>query len=69
MKIDVTIEGCPYVFHDILELCDFLVNLTPRYLFMFDQCVVLINGFRFAWISVVYRNLSYRISYITYPIR
>lgn len=58
------IQGCPIPFHDLLEIFDFLVNLSPVYLYQYDGLVILLNGRPIMFIQVFYRNGNYVVTYI-----
>lgn len=56
------IESCPIVFHDLLEVVDFLLNLSPPLLFMFDGCIVDMLSYKLQF-HVLYVKGCYYLTY------
>ena len=52
------IRFCPIPFHDLLELYDFLLSLSPQMATLFDGCYV--DGFPIQFFSVYSYDLSTR---------
>ena len=62
------IQQCPIPFHDRVELLEFLENLPPRYLYMFDGLRVFYHGLPFLVILIFYVDGLYRISLKRYKL-
>ena len=61
------IESCPIVFHDLIEIVDFLTNLSPALLFMFDGCIVDMLSYKLQF-RVLYVKDCYYITYYRHNI-
>ena len=60
------IEGCPIKFHDLLEIFEFLSNLSPNLLYQYDGLLVY-NLTPVLWIHIFYKDNNYYITYLDYP--
>ena len=59
-----SIKGCPIPFHDLLEIFDFLIHLSPVYLYQYQFLDILLNGRPIMFIDIKYVNNSYFIGYV-----
>lgn len=57
-----TISDCPLPFHDLLEIYDFLSNLSFLYLYMYDGLYILLNDIPIQQIHIYYFDGSYCIT-------
>lgn len=60
------IKGCPIPFHDLIEIFEFLSNLSPVYLYQYQFLDILVNGIPRMYIYIVYKDSDYNITYISY---
>lgn len=60
------IKGCPIPFHDLVEIFDFLRNLSPVYLYQYQFLDIVVNGIPRMYIYIVYKEFDYYITYISY---
>lgn len=60
------IKGCPIPFHDLIEIFEFLSNLSPVYLYQYQFLDILVNGVPRMYIYIVYKDSVYYITYICY---
>lgn len=60
------IKGCPIPFHDLIEIFEFLSNLSPVYLYQYQFLDILVNGIPHMYIYIVYKDSDYYITYISY---
>lgn len=58
-----SIEYCPICFHDLLEIFDFLINLSPVYLYQYQFQNILFNGLPIMYIIITYMDGAYYVSY------
>ncbi len=60
------ISGCPIPFHDLIEIFDFLRNLSPVYLYQYQFLDILVNGIPRMYIVIQYVKQCYYITYVCY---
>lgn len=58
-----SISNCPIVFHDLVEIFEFLINLPAAYLWQFDGLNIRFNSADIMCIRVFYIRGS---TYVTY---
>lgn len=56
-----SILSCPILFHDLVEIGDFLMNLSPRYLYMFDGAFIALFGKPVLRVRIFYSDVLYHI--------
>lgn len=64
--MNVYISGCPIPFHDLIEVFDYLRNLSPVYLYQYQFLDIVVNGIPRMYIVVLYVNNVYKITYVCY---
>ena len=64
--MNVYISGCPIPFHDLIEVFDYLCNLSPVYLYQYQFLDIVVNGIPRMYIVVLYVNNVYKITYVCY---
>lgn len=60
------IKGCPIPFHDLVEIFEFLSNLSPVYLYQYQFLDILVNGVPRMFIFIDHKEFEYYISYVCY---
>lgn len=60
------IKGCPIPFHDLIEIFEFLSNLSPVYLYQYQFLDILVNGVPRMYIYIVHKENRFFITYICY---
>lgn len=60
------IKGCPIPFHDLIEIFEFLSNLSPVYLYQYQFLDILVNGVPRMYIYIIYKDFVHYITYICY---
>ena len=56
-----SILSCPILFHDLLEIGEFLINLSPRELYMFDGAVIAFFEKPILRIRIFYSDALYHV--------
>nr|DAV22007.1 MAG TPA: hypothetical protein [Microviridae sp.] len=62
----VYLSGCPIPFHDLIELFDYLRNLSVTYLYQYQCADIIVNGVPRMYIMILYVNNVYKIRYVCY---
>ena len=57
------LEFTPNIFHSLQEISDYLSNLSPRYLYLYQQAIIYHNYYAFCYILIVYKSPNYFIYY------
>lgn len=64
--MNVYISGCPIPFHDLIEVFDYLRNLSVTYLYQYQCADIIVNGVPRMFIMILYVNNVYKITYVCY---
>lgn len=59
------IKGFPFKFHDLVEVFEFLINLPPVYLYMFDGFIIYYCNIPRLQIRILWKNGCTFVSYRT----
>lgn len=62
----VYLSGCPIPFHDLIEVFDYLRNLSVTYLYQYQCADIVVNGVPRMYIIILYVNNVYKIRYVCY---
>lgn len=62
----VYLSGCPIPFHDLIEVFDYLRNLSVTYLYQYQCADIIVNGVPRMYIMILYVNNVYNITYVCY---
>lgn len=62
----VYLSGCPIPFHDLIEVFDYLRNLSVTYLYQYQCADIVVNGVPRMYIMILYVNNVYKITYVCY---
>ncbi len=62
----VYLSGCPIPFHDLIEVFDYLCNLSVTYLYQYQCADIIVNGVPRMYIIILYVNNVYKIRYVCY---
>ena len=58
-----TIFGCPIIYHDLIEIFEYLVNLPHLLLWQYDGLPICINKLPVMYIRIFYKS---GFTYVTY---
>lgn len=58
-----TLEHTPNIFHDLSEILEFLVSLSPYYLYRWQEARIYYKGVAVMYILIYYNKGKYYISY------
>lgn len=62
----VYLSGCPIPFHDLIEVFDYLRNLSVTYLYQYQCADIVVNGVPRMYIIILYVNNVYKIRHVCY---
>lgn len=57
------LEHTPDIFHDLMEILDFLVHLSPSYLYYWQEAKVYYNNTPVMFILIFFEDGIYKLSY------
>lgn len=63
--MEVSIKSCPIKFHDIVEIFDFLSNLSPSLLYSYQFAEIMFDDVSVMYIMIYYVDGRYLIGYKT----